>query len=415
VIIKDVVQQHAEEGAILHGIRTSLTRAPHVRLHHIGRFDDRLNAHLVGLSVAGDEAWPICDAALEFASPGVVFTAAVRAIEDRHRLRLDRLFALARALPETRPGVVSAFGWLERDRLQGIVAELLDAEGEVEREVGLAACAVHRVDPGIAAARRLHDPSLIVRARAFRAVGELGLLGGMPAAAMAIADQDPECQLWAAWSMVLLGNRGASLDALALAGLADGSDATRAFRLSLQAMDTGNAHRILQGFAHAPPQVRKLIEGSGIVGDPTYVPWLIRQMEKPQTARLAGEAFSLVTGADLDSMQLYRAQPEGVDAGPNDDPDDPNVDMDPDDGLPWPDPELVKDWWAKNSNRFQPGQRYFMGKPVTREHCIDVLKNGYQRQRILAAHYLCLLQPGTPLFNTSAPAWRQQRLLAQMS
>jgi hypothetical protein len=46
--------------------------------------------------------------------------------------------------------------------------------------------------------------------------------------------------------------------------------------------------------------------------------------------------------------------------------------------------------------------------------CIDVLKNGYQRQRILAAHYLCLLDPGTPLFNTSAPAWRQQRLLARM-
>jgi hypothetical protein len=55
-----------------------------------------------------------------------------------------------------------------------------------------------------------------------------------------------------------------------------------------------------------------------------------------------------------------------------------------------------------------------MGAPVTREHCIDVLKHGYQRQRILAAHYLCLLNPGTPLFNTSAPAWRQQRRLAQM-
>jgi hypothetical protein len=36
-------------------------------------------------------------------------------------------------------------------------------------------------------------------------------------------------------------------------------------------------------------------------------------------------------------------------------------------------------------------------------------------QRILAAHYLCLLEPGTPLFNTSAPALRQQRLLAKMA
>jgi hypothetical protein len=55
-----------------------------------------------------------------------------------------------------------------------------------------------------------------------------------------------------------------------------------------------------------------------------------------------------------------------------------------------------------------------MGQPVTKEHCIQVLKTGYQRQRILAAQYLCLLEPGTPLFNTAAPAWRQQRLLAAM-
>ena len=29
---------------------------------------------------------------------------------------------------------------------------------------------------------------------------------------------------------------------------------------------------------------------------------------------------------------------------------------------------------------------------------------GYQRRRIAAVEYLCLLNPGTPLFNTSAPA-----------
>jgi hypothetical protein len=56
-----------------------------------------------------------------------------------------------------------------------------------------------------------------------------------------------------------------------------------------------------------------------------------------------------------------------------------------------------------------------MGAPITRDLCIAVLEHGYQRQRILAAHYLCLLEPGTPLFNTGAPAWRQQRLLAQMT
>jgi uncharacterized protein (TIGR02270 family) len=138
-------------------------------------------------------------------------------------------------------------------------------------------------------------------------------------------------------------------------------------------------------------------------------------MGKNETARVAGEAFSLLTGADLAFLDLERKPPENFESGPNDDPNDPNVEMDPDDGLPWPHPERIQKWWGANSGRFQAGTRYFLGAPVTREHCLDVLKNGYQRQRILAAHYLCLLEPGTPLFNTSAPAWRQQRLLAKMT
>ena len=31
-------------------------------------------------------------------------------------------------------------------------------------------------------------------------------------------------------------------------------------------------------------------------------PWLIGHMAKPETARLAGEAFTLITGADLDAL-----------------------------------------------------------------------------------------------------------------
>ena len=179
-------------------------------------------------------------------------------------------------------------------------------------------------------------------------------------------------------------------------------------------MTASAAHGVLRQLAKESPQRRWLIQGSGIAGDPAYVPWLISHTREEKTSRLAGEAFSLITGADLSALNLERPQPEGFESGPNDDPEDENVDMDPDDGLPWPDPDKVEKWWAATAGRFQKGTRYFMGAPVTREHCIDVLKNGYQRQRILAAQYLCLLDPGTPLFNTSAPAWRQQRLLAKM-
>jgi uncharacterized protein (TIGR02270 family) len=89
--------------------------------------------------------------------------------------------------------------------------------------------------------------------------------------------------------------------------------------------------------------------------------------------------------------------------------------MDEDDGLAWPDQSNIQAWWDQHGARFTTGVRHFMGKPPSREHCIEVLKNGYQRQRIAAAYHLCLLNPGTPLFEWRAPAWRQQRELAQMS
>ena len=59
--------------------------------------------------------------------------------------------------------------------------------------------------------------------------------------------------------------------------------------------------------------------------------------------------------------------------------------------------------------------RYFIGQTPSHAHCLAVLKTGRQRQRAAAAEYLCLLQPGTPLFPTHAPAWRQQRWLDAMN
>ncbi|MCK7582576.1 MAG: hypothetical protein MZV65_48050 [Chromatiales bacterium] len=69
----------------------------------------------------------------------------------------------------------------------------------------------------------------------------------------------------------------------------------------------------------------------------------------------------------------------------------------------------------RNRHRFPAGVRHFMGEPPNPENCRRVLRDGYQRQRIAAALYLALLRPGTPLFPTSAPAWRQKRWLAQTS
>jgi uncharacterized protein (TIGR02270 family) len=410
-----VVDQHVDDLAALWTARRALVNSGGARLIHLDRFDRRIRANTDGCVVAGTEGVRMLTELLEQPDSGRLFAASVVSLEVPDRAAFQRCAVTSAVVGDPQSGLLSALGWVDRGSLTGLVRQFLSTATSSHRSLALAVCRLHGVDPGAPLQDGLRESDPNVRAEALRTIGTLGMLTNLSACIPALSSDGSDVRFWAAWSAVLLGNRGAALETLMDAALSAGPQRSRAFRLALQAMPVSGAHGALQSLARDPKDLRWLIQGSGIVGDATYIPWLIGHMAHERYARLAGEAFSLITGTDLALLDLERKPPENFESGPNDDPDDPNVDTDPDDGLPWPDPDRIKDWWAKNSGRFQPGQRYVMGAPVTREHCIEVLKNGYQRQRVLAAHYLCLLDPGTPLFNTSAPAWRQQKLLAQMS
>jgi uncharacterized protein (TIGR02270 family) len=410
-----VIYQHAQDCAFLYEARTLMTRAANGKLADLRRFDDRLAAHLDGLGVGAADAMRVCDAALENPTAGAVFAVSVNALRTRDGERLNRIYALAEAVPAAKSGLASAFGWVEQTQLRGVVAKLLSSSKAFQRRLGIAVCALHRVDAGRLRDAVLEGSEPELRARALRACGELGVKDLLPACMRAIEIDDAVGRFWASWAAILLGNRGGgALEVLMNLSEAPQSLRARGFELALQSMDQQNSRAWLHQLAQSSDDLRWVIQGSGIAGDPTYVPWLIKQMEDLKTARVAGESFRLITGVDLTYLGLHRRNIAGNAGGPSDDPDDSNVEMDLDEGLPWPDAERVARWWQTNGGRFLPGTRYFLGSTVTRENCLRVLKEGFQRQRILAAHYLCLLEPGTTLFEWRAPARRQQRLLATM-
>ena len=407
-----VIHQHAEESAILRHVRSVLVRAPHVKLRHLARLDERIAAHLDGLAVAGESGVVLCQAALETPGVGEVFAVAVGAIASKDQARVDWLFALAETLADAHRGLISAFGWVSAHDLQGIVMELLTATEPMRREVGIASCIMHRVDPGAMLAAAIDDPDPRLRARALRAAGEAGRRDLIYDCLRHVQDADPSARFRAAVSSLLLGNRDLAVSALADLAANPGALRTQALGLWLKAVDLPSGHRLLQSIAKETASRRLLIQAAGVAGQVHYIPWLIGLMADDETARLAGESFSTITGLDLAWLDLERRPPEDLEPGPSDDPADESVDMDPDDSLPWPDPAKIQAWWEVSGQRFQSGVRYFMGEPVTVEHCRRVLREGCQRQRRAAAEYLCLLTPGTPLFPIAAPAWRQARWLA---
>lgn len=409
--IPAVVAQHVEELTSLWMVRDGLVNAGHAALRHLARLDDRLAAHQDACVIAGPDALRVLSEQLG-SSPGSVFACAVTAFELSDRAAIARCLAVAEAVPDTRREMISSVGWVSSTRLKGIVKDMLEGTPTV-RQIALAACRVHCVNPGASLSNALRASEPELRAEALRDVGSLGQ-AEFVSVLSALHDDDPDCQFWAAWSAALLGDRHRSLEVLTREATSGGVNSERALRLVCQSMASQSAHDTLRRMATGGAGARLIIVGSGIVGDPVYIPWLIKQMSDDKVARAAGEAFSLITGVDLALLDLERVSVKELESGPTDNPDDVVVDEDPDEGLPWPEPILVNAWWTKHQHEFRPGTRYFVGLPLSRDHCVFVLKEGTQRQRRLAAQHLCLLAPGTPLFNTSAPAWRQQRRLTQL-
>lgn len=419
--IHDVVLQHVEEAAHLRHVRSILVQDPQVRLPQLAQLDERIAAHLDGISVAGAYGASLVRQALERPGVGEVFAASVGAITDRDEDRLDKLLSVTDALRVSRSGLLSAFGWVSATDLRGITRTLLETRNPWRREVGLASCAMHGVDPGaafdLATREQGGDEHSALRARAFRAAGQCAGLDRIDACLTALSDADERCRFAAAWSAVLLGDRTEGPEVLArIAGNKQGELTRRlsALRSVLKAISPRRAQSMLATLAKEPVPPRVLIQGIAIAGDPHYVPWLIAQMTDPKLARVAGEALSFITGLDLVRIGFEGQPAESLESSTTGDPADDSVTVDEDENLPWPDPEKIAGWWRLNSHRFTAGTRYFIGEPPSVPHCLAVLGAGFQRQRAAAAEYLCLLRPGTPLFNTTAPAWRQQRLLGQM-
>lgn len=425
-----IVAQHAEESTHLRHVRSVLLRSPHVQLHRLQRLDDRIAAHLDGIAVAGDFGLKLCREALENPGAGAVFTLAVRALELKDAALLQRLFAIVAAEPAAERGLLSAFGWVPAQVLPGVIRDLLRSNDAAQRAAGLAACVMHRVDPGAALVAALADSDARLRARALRVVGEAGRVDLLPQVLDACRAEDEAQRFWAARSALLLGDRSAAALAV-LNGLAEGagawSDAAAEWLLKVIEADAARLHLRLwseQAKVAGPAEPagaaarRRLIRRCGVAGDAFFIPWLIGQMQDLRVSRLAGEAFTLITGADLARLDLERKPPEGASAGlyggPNEDPDDDLVALNEDESLPWPDPERVQGWWHANQGRFPAGRRVFMGAVPSPAQSLKVLRESGQRQRIAAAQWLGLLMPGTKLFQTTAPAWRQQRWLAEM-
>lgn len=383
-VLGGIVAQHAVESAMLRSARSALVRAPQVSLWQLRRHDDRIAAHLDGLAVAGRDGLDIRKLSLGGLGIGEIFARTVCALEERDDEALERIVELATPGSPAERGLFSATGWVSPSRVRDPVAGWLRSGRPRLLEVAITVCRLHGVDPGPPLRSAMDSEDAGLRACALRAAFDLGRphpVDRKPEPG-AIGD-DPVSGRRLLWQLVVND-------------LERGGDVVRELARSSESEAL---------------RKRLVVRCCGWLGDVQFVPWLIQTMADDEFARLAGESFALITGVDLAVNGLHRTAPEGLQYDPEADRVDDVVALSEDDGLAWPDRGLVEAWWQGNARRMPADQCSFMGAPPTIEHCTLVLRRGFQRQRIVAAVRLKHLRRDQPLFNVSAPAWRQQRLL----
>jgi uncharacterized protein (TIGR02270 family) len=411
-MIKEILEQHALEVAFLWCARDVAAAAAHTGLPAIEDLDERIDAHLDGLRIAGDDGWASVKRALAAEEAGEIFAAAALAAEQGDAARLDVVLDAAGDAPALGRGVSSALGWVPFEKVEALITALLGGAGRpaAHRRVGLAAWAAHRRDPGAALTNALFEAAPEVRARALRAAGELGRIDLLPHLVAELGAEARPVRLWAAWSAALLGDAAAPrvLWALAEEG---GPGAERACDMAARTLEPRGLPERLRSLAARPEDARTAVIGAGALGDPAVVPFLLEAMGDPALARIAGASFTAVTGIGIERA-LAGGPPAGFRAAPSDDAGRDDVALDPDAWLRWPALDAVAGRWSGRAEGLPRGVRHLLGEPIARASLRRVLRDGNQRLRAGAA--IELARGGEPLFEVRGPGARQRRAIEQL-
>ncbi len=414
--IPKIIAQHSEEAAFLWLTRDSATGEPHYSLKDLAKLDGRVEAHLDGLRVAGDYGWEVVRADLAWREPGEFFAASRVALDRSDRAGFDQVLAAACGRVDSEPGglraIVSALGWGGWNQVSATVEGLLKSEDPERLYVGVAAAAVHRSLGMDTAERLLRDSPPKVRARVHRACGEM--MFSRLLARLEPDDRDVDSTFWACWSGTLMGD-GTSLRRLMGFCRPDSPYADRAVGLVARYLSVEDALGWQKELASRPESMRLAILAAGAIGAPELIDSLFAPLEIAALARVAGEAITTISGADLAYEDLEGAAPDGFEGGPSEDPGDGNISTDADAGLPWPDPSLLLSWWESRRGNFAKGVRYLCGEPIRVDSLWAVLSKGRQRQRRAAALEMARLATDRgPLFEWRARGDRQRALLDRL-
>lgn len=398
----DVLEEHLDEAEFLWGVWERSLVAPDYTLDEVAAGPEaRLLAHVDGLVIGGPAvARKLLVPALEEDEPGRVSAAALALLEGPGDAGLAAVVELLREAPTQRPALTRALGCAQRGELRAQLRALL-TDDDVAVVAAAAEALAGRDEPiGDALGVLLMSDEPAARALALRAIAdEPNPARHLRALQAGLAD--PEVVDAAIASGVRLGVPAAW--ALARARAQAGDEAS-ALWLALGGAPADQA--LLFALLAAPETRAAAVWALGFVGTPAVVDACVEWLDDAVMGPLVGEAFTALTGVELEAAKLTIDGPE-VEA----------LAHTPADDLPRPDPMAVMQWWLQHRGRFIDGRRYLAGEPRALAAIVAAIERGPTRRRaglVLDLQLRC--PPSTrPRVDVRAPTSRQRADLATLA
>jgi uncharacterized protein (TIGR02270 family) len=408
---RDISEQFVVDASFLWLLRTNSVNQPHYYLEDLAKLEQRIDANLDGLMCNFELAWEICLSELDFEQAGEAFTAAIIAFRSRDVNKIKKVIDHAFCNNETFKGVISAMAWLPKPLVSEWALRFLHSKDLNHKYLAIAFFSIRRKNPGNILQELFQREDCLAHhkllIRLLRIVGELKLYTFSNQVQQFVEHELPEVAFWANWALVMLGEHKQLVILLDFIK-AESSYQQLAIQTIFKVLPLEHARKWISESSQQPDMIRSVIQAVGVLGDPHAVPWLIDKMNNFDTAKIAGEAFSLITGIDLDRYELTIEPPEDIAMVPNDDSEDEDTALDADENLPFPDVGKINHTWLRYRDRYKVGHRYIMGVEVTKNSSEVVgklsrlLSHAGQRQRYSMALTLTLLDSQSPYINVKA-------------
>ena len=399
---------YADDAAFLWLLRTKAVDQPHYDRNAIAELDERIQAQLNGLMTAPEEAWSICESSLSLQQPGELFVASVIAFRSLEIRKIQIVVETGLSNASSFDALVAAMAWLPGRLVHSWIKKFLISKDMDHKYLALAVCSSRREDPREYLDNILQRPDCLAHeklyARALRLIGELKRFDLLPALRKGTLEENRAIKFWAYWSQILLGDKQLSMHMEPWVFEENPLQHT-AIELCFRSLSVEIARDWISRLAKTPKNLRFAIHASTVLGDPQAINWLLIQMSKPALSRVAAEAFSTITGIDLEAHNLILEEiPELDNCLPDDGAKNEEFYIDDDEYLPFPDINKIAAVWQKYHQRFAFGHRYFMGQKLAysqqnNHYLQEIFNNGKQRHRSAAALEISLYDSSQYLSN----------------